>query len=59
MTAQELTLDIAVNLGRLCRWAMEGRRSRVDQFLVGCKPRFAFSLGSQLYASRCAATESD
>ena len=34
MNAKELTLNIAVNLGRLCRWAMEGRRSRVDQFLM-------------------------
>jgi hypothetical protein len=34
MGAKELTLNIAVNLGRLCRWAMEGRRSRVDQFLA-------------------------
>ncbi len=34
MTTQELTLNIAVNLGRLCRWSMEGRRSRVDQFLA-------------------------
>lgn len=33
MDAKELTLNIAVNLGRLCRWAMEGRRARVDQFL--------------------------
>ena len=34
MDAKELTLNIAVNLGRLCRWAMEGRKSRVDQFIV-------------------------
>ena len=34
MEAKELTLNIAVNLGRLCRWCMEGRRSRVDQFLA-------------------------
>ena len=34
MNAKELTLNIAVNLGRLCRWAMEGRKSRVDQFLA-------------------------
>ncbi len=34
MGAKELTLNIAVNLGRLCRWAMEGRRSRVEQFLI-------------------------
>ncbi len=33
MDAKELTLNIAVNLGRLCRWSMEGRRARVDQFL--------------------------
>ena len=34
MGAKELTLNIAVNLGRLCRWCMEGRRARVDQFLT-------------------------
>ena len=34
MNAQELTLNIAVNMGRLCRWSMEGRRARVDQFLI-------------------------
>ena len=34
MSAKELTLNIAVNLGRLCRWCMEGRKARVDQFLV-------------------------
>ncbi len=34
MDAKELTLNIAVNLGRLCRWSMEGRRARVDQFIV-------------------------
>lgn len=34
MDAKELTLNIAVNLGRLCRWAIEGRRARVDQFLA-------------------------
>ena len=34
MTAKELTLNIAVNLGRLCRWCMDGRRARVDQFLA-------------------------
>ena len=37
MEAKELTLHIALNLGRLCRWAMEGRRSRVEQFLVQTK----------------------
>ena len=34
MNAKELTLNIAVNMGRLCRWSMEGRRARVDQFLI-------------------------
>ena len=34
MEAREITLNIAVNLGRLCRWAMEGRRQRVEQFLT-------------------------
>ncbi len=34
MEAKELILNISVNLGRLCRWAMEGRRSRVEQFLT-------------------------
>ena len=33
METKELILNIAVNLGRLCRWAMENRRSRVEQFL--------------------------
>lgn len=33
MDAQELTLNIAVNLGRVARWASEGRLSRVNQFL--------------------------
>ena len=34
MDAKEITLNIAVNMGRLCRWSMEGRRARVDQFLI-------------------------
>ena len=34
MTAQELTLNIAVNLGRLSRWAMEGKTNRIKQFLA-------------------------
>jgi len=33
MTAQELTLNIAVNLGRIGRWASEGKTSRLKQFL--------------------------
>lgn len=33
MTAQELTLHIAANLGRITRWTLEGRMERVDQFL--------------------------
>lgn len=34
MDARELTLNIAVNLARLCRWSMEGCQARVDQFLT-------------------------
>lgn len=33
MTAQELTLHIAANLGRITRWALEKREDRVSQFL--------------------------
>lgn len=34
MSAQDLTLNIAVNLGRLSRWAVEGKETRIKQFLV-------------------------
>jgi hypothetical protein len=34
MNAKELTLNIAVNLGRLGRWAGEGRDNRINQFLA-------------------------
>lgn len=37
MDAREIILNIAVNLGRLCRWAMEGRKERVEQFLAQTK----------------------
>lgn len=33
MNAQDLTLNIAVNLGRLSRWAMEGKGVRIKHFL--------------------------
>ena len=33
MNAQELTLHIAANLGRITRWALEGNSQRVNQFL--------------------------
>ena len=33
LSAKDLTLNIAVNLGRLGRFAMDGRRHRLDQFL--------------------------
>ena len=33
MTARELTLNIAVNLGRIGRWASEGKTARLEQFL--------------------------
>jgi len=34
MSAEDLTLNIAVNLGRISRWAMEGKQRRIQQFLV-------------------------
>ena len=33
MSAEDLTLNIAVNMGRLARWADEGKEARVKQFL--------------------------
>ncbi len=33
MNAPELTLNIAVNLGRLARWVSEGKIGRVGQFI--------------------------
>jgi len=33
MNAQDLILNIAVNLGRLSRWASEGKKARIQQFL--------------------------
>ncbi|MBF0489475.1 MAG: hypothetical protein HQL15_02495 [Candidatus Omnitrophica bacterium] len=33
MEAKEIILNISVNLGRLCRWSLEGRTARVEQFL--------------------------
>ena len=33
MNAQDLTLNIAVNLGRVSRWAMEKKQGRINQFL--------------------------
>ncbi len=34
MNAQELTLNIAVNMGRLSKWAMEGKQVRIKQFIA-------------------------
>ena len=33
MSARDLTLNIAVNLGRLARWIGEGKTARVTQFM--------------------------
>lgn len=33
MTAEDITLNIAVNLGRLSRWAEEDKKTRIGQFL--------------------------
>ena len=34
METKELILNIAVNLSRLSRWSMDGRKARVEQFLT-------------------------
>lgn len=34
METKDLVLNISVNLGRLCRWSLEGRQARVEQFLI-------------------------
>lgn len=34
MATKDIVLNISVNMGRLCRWSMEGRRNRVEQFLA-------------------------
>lgn len=33
MTAREIVLNIAVNLGRLSRWVSEGKVNRIEQFI--------------------------
>lgn len=33
MNAKDITLNIALNLGRISRWAIEGKRGRILQFL--------------------------
>ena len=51
MEAREITLNIAVNLGRLCRWAMEGRKERVEQFFAQTQ-RYLEALESAPKSSR-------
>lgn len=34
MNAQALVLNIAVNMGRLSKWAMEGKKERIKQFIL-------------------------
>ncbi len=34
MNAQDLSLNIAVNLGRLSRWAVEGKKERIKHFIA-------------------------
>ena len=34
MNAEDLVLNIAVNMGRLSRWSTEGRLERIKQFLI-------------------------
>lgn len=33
MNAKDLTLNIALNLGRISRWVTEGKKRRIEQFL--------------------------
>lgn len=33
MKAEDIILNIAVNLGRISRWAIDGKQSRINQFL--------------------------
>lgn len=33
MSNEDLVLNIAVNMGRLSRWAMEGKENRIKQFI--------------------------
>ncbi|OGZ97594.1 MAG: hypothetical protein A3I44_02850 [Candidatus Sungbacteria bacterium RIFCSPLOWO2_02_FULL_51_17] len=33
MSTQDIVLNIAVNLGRMSRWAIDGKHDRIDQFL--------------------------
>jgi hypothetical protein len=51
MNSREIILNIAVNLGRLCRFAMEGRKERVEQFLAQTK-RYLEALESAPKSSR-------
>jgi hypothetical protein len=62
MNAQDLTLNIAVNLGRLGRWVDEGKTSRTTTFLeetsdylqklekIDTNPRFEKTLKGFKYA---------
>lgn len=34
MSSEELVLNIAVNMERLCRWSSEGNNKRVEQFIT-------------------------
>ena len=33
MSTSEIVLNIAVNLGRMARWAMEGKQKRIQRFI--------------------------
>ena len=58
MGAQELILNIAVNLGRIARFASEGRLSRVEQFLSETK-EFIRQLDSSVINSHFQQTFND
>ena len=34
MQTKEIVLNIAVNLGRMSRWTMESKKSRIEHFIM-------------------------
>ena len=69
MTPEQLTLNIAVNLGRLARWAMEGKENRIGQFIVDTEyyidqlehtsRKVAFEKTFQIFKSKFTTLKSD
>lgn len=55
MSTQDLVLNIAVNLGRLAKWSMEGQESRIKQFILDTE-RYLQELESAKISSQFEAT---